>query len=134
MREIKFEYIVIGNCGNVIKEIFPLHDIQRGYAQKWLTVNSVRGDIHKRQFTGLTDVNGVEIYEGDVVRGSWINCDDEEVLVCEVSIIKGCIAPFYECVGGSSGTLYYTQLNACGFEIIGNKYQNPELLENQNEQ
>jgi len=94
------------------------------------------------QFTGLHDVNGVEIYEGDIVvkPDQYIWFDDGEpnyVGVVEMtfsawSAVAHCVNP--EKHGISNGMNF--ELNECGFadgentdwQIIGNIYQNPELL------
>jgi uncharacterized phage protein (TIGR01671 family) len=77
---------------------------------------SLRHDI--MQYTGLKDKNGVEIYEGDVI---YIGLDDEN-----------CIIEYHE--GG-----YVGRWTKSGFrtdlwqlirdnKVIGNIYENPELL------
>lgn len=94
------------------------------------------------QFTGLHDVNGVEIYEGDIVvkPDQYIWFDDGEpnyVGIVEMtfsawSAVAHCVNP--EKHGISNGMNF--ELNESGFadgentdwQIIGNIYQNPELL------
>lgn len=60
------------------------------------------------QFTGLTDKNGKKIFEGDIMRNA------------------GNIVEFYIdgfCINGDSPLVYWTNT-----EIIGNIYDNPELV------
>lgn len=74
------------------------------------------------QFTGLTDKNGREIYEGDIVKhvaglkktkdGTWV--DDAEIMLVHFN-------------GAAFNINYYSKVTSY-IEIIGNRYDNPELV------
>lgn len=66
------------------------------------------------QYTGLTDKNGKEIYEGDIVRQVGGN------LLCPVEFKYGGFVPF------TSDMMSFDN-DYC--EVIGNIHENPELLE-----
>ena len=74
------------------------------------------------QYTGLKDKNGTEIYEGDIVK------IDEENYKYIVKFYDGCF------VGVSIYDEHYEQAKILGnlftleIEIIGNIYDNPDLL------
>lgn len=67
------------------------------------------------QYTGLKDKNGKEIYEGDIVQ-----TPDQLEGITAVKFIDGAFMPFDH----SS-----PEINAEECEVIGNIYENPELLE-----
>jgi hypothetical protein len=89
-------------------------------------------DIELMQFTGLKDKNGGEIYEGDIVH-----CDSP-TRVCDLQVKFGC----YGFGGHSHHGFFLEILNSAhewalrkididrgDYEVIGNIYENPELIE-----
>ena len=69
-------------------------------------------DVTFLQYTGLKDKNGKEIYEGDIVRS-------------DVYETRGEVKWSYE---HWSPFEYFMSLVEEDFEVIGNIYENPELL------
>ncbi len=112
--EIKFEYFfedIQEDGRNIVKQIWTLDEIEQ---------NEVTYDksclITRRQFTGLTDINHIEIYEGDYMldghSGNW----------GEVKYIKGAFVVDFD---GEYQDLYDWTCEC----VIGNIYENPDILE-----
>lgn len=84
-------------------------------------------DVELMQYTGLKDKNGDEIYEGDLLK----NNEPHESIKVKWSNLKGAWTTGYlgliadlqaGFVDGGDGETYNDR------EIIGNIYENPELL------
>lgn len=71
------------------------------------------------QFTGLTDKNGTKIFEGDIVKGAW----DTIFQVVYDDCYLGFRAKEED---GMHNCIDYYGLDL--IEVIGNIYDNPELL------
>ena len=92
-------------------------------------------DFILMQCTGLRDRNGKLIYEGDIVRFK----DCKDILVIKYQKEMACFAPQFYCNGKYGGRLWFDDYDSSecqfyksdNFEVIGNIYENKELLESE---
>ena len=120
MRDIKFR--AWNKCGFMCD---PISFFEIQYYGEWK-----KDDLTIMQFTGLQDKNGMDIYEGDVIFRSAI-LFKKEAPIEETYVVYYRQDGFYALKPNNTdpnpafGKLrHYTD-----FEVIGNIYENPELIE-----
>ena len=109
---------MVGVCGIDFSAGQPsvLHSKADGEVTKSHTMVGSRFIL--MQYTGLKDKNGKEIYEGDV------GVDGENDAYYEVVFDEGAFVSHYD-----GNITEYLSETASQMEIIGNIFENPELLQ-----
>ena len=128
MREILFRGIRVDNgewiYGDVVQ--FPTHGIVRIVEQEPSYKDAEVDSETVGQYTGLTDKNGKKIFEGDIVQEDDVIHNGEIQIkgkVGSISLEKSCFVVLY------NDTWDFLQTNAKVVLVVGNIYDNPELLE-----
>lgn len=132
MREVKFRAWVkeLGILANVIAIDFENEKVVLSIGVEstcwWYASTFDLKDVELMQYTGLKDINGVEIYDGDILT----DFGDAGPLYVEFSTEH---AGFVFMDKFDNGPPSYTpkEISYEYFEIIGNLYKNPELLVNE---
>jgi len=121
MREIKFR--AWNKYPNGDKEAKPVMCFN---AQNWAGFGELcksDNNLILMQYTGLKDKEGTEIYEGDVVR---YNGNNWSIVYMHPSKDGKSSAGYYVVCGET--TFYCFCETMKNIKVIGNIYQNPELL------
>ena len=81
------------------------------------------------QYTGLTDRNGKEVYEGDIIRTTSLSNTHGQLGSINTLVIRYFMGNFCMCFNhNETGTPIYPYNVTNKFEVIGNIYENPELI------
>lgn len=131
-REIKFRAYSSHN-----HKMYPVSDIEWDIDGRiWVTADDGKNGIelideeaHLMQYTGLHDKNGREIYEGDIVRTGTDNIGDPDPMIGQVIMREG--SWLIENEKMQEAIELFSEITSR--EVIGNIFEDPELMEAQHE-
>ena len=112
-REIKFRYRIQDKTGKIITQIYTLEEIEMGLLSKYYSLDYKI--LSRDQYTGLKDKNDKEIYGGDIVK-HFVSYKEQ---IDKIHFVED---------GWRVGTWEPNYLGNFEVEVIGNIYENPELL------
>lgn len=133
-REIKFRVKTMWCDEARVGQVSSIDDLDYISGHCYIELSSYSSDHHEwntavgdvlMQYTGIKDKNGVEIYEGDIL---WLGdaASIVQIVWVEFKLRLKWVNPM-----GASDNIYAWKDD---LEVIGNIYENPELLEAINEQ
>lgn len=130
MREIKFR--AWDKYENKMRQVSTIDFTNEDL---WLIVENNRimsanlFEVELMRYTGIKDKNGVEVYEGDIIKYS-SNVINKFYAVNEILREVEFKYGMYGIKGFEGGThIPFGNILKCQYEVIGNIYENPNLLE-----
>lgn len=102
-------------------DILTIFDYFEGIQDRYIEDTSTKR-FELMQYTGLHDKNGKEIYEGDMVR---IIVNNNIEKICKVEFKNGIFGVMFS---KNKELTAFPHFCNTTFEVIGNEYDNPELL------
>ena len=142
MRDIKFRAYIRDKNPRVPREINKIVEVKSLHLGSKKAIIGYSGgnysirfdEIELMQYTGLKDKNGKEIYEGDIVKVKLYKGEEEEYFLGKVEYFGSNFivdsdnnSDYYVYDLDGFGIDFKYNLEDC--EVIGNIYENPELLE-----
>jgi uncharacterized phage protein (TIGR01671 family) len=132
MREIKFrawdkkdKRMIVDKQGFIPlivtnKSVFKLDPTSE--KDRWIEIDKNRFEL--MQYTGLKDKNGKEIYEGDIIKSN-----SHKPTTFKIEFIEGGFCATQNDKDYPLDINHFYPSVGCMIEVIGNIYENPELLE-----
>lgn len=109
-----YEALTIGDIGLGKGSVLAHVDVQKGNELDWML------------YIGRKDRKGREIHAGDLVHGQWENeMGSFTPLMCEVFWCDGKLG--YEARAAKNDNGFHWSIGE-DVEVVGNKFENPELL------
>lgn len=132
MSKNKFRALIEGNTGFFYGGYYAEGDTEYIVCSPFLLAKAIPGTVG--QYSDMEDKNGIEIYEGDIIKAHYANALNDDFIEIVV-FYKGRFSAQY--AKGSPRMPIADGIQRCSFEksvymtdceVIGNIHENPELV------